>query len=693
MDSELIGLVILAALGAILGLPIAALVVARTTARALRDEMSALNSRLRDLEAQVARLARQSAAPAPQFQPQAVTQAPLQATPAPHSAQPSAAPAPEPAPSPAASAAGQAPPIPEAKTAAAPGRVPFEPLQEPTAPLFTLTESAPARSGDARSLESRIGSQWFNRVGILAVLIAAAWFLKLAFDNHWIGPLGRVLIGLLAGAGLIAWSERFEKRGYTAFAYSLKAIGSGTLYLSLWAAFSLYALMPAWAAFAAMVAVTAFNGIVSWARNAELLALYAIAGGLSTPLLVSTGGNHEITLLTYLLILNLAVLVLVALRPWSRLLFAAFGGTVFFFIAWWNEFYSYDQAGRTAIFLTCFFLLYALAPRLIRADLDQRGDPSGWDFLALVILPIANAALGFIAYYALLPPATANWADPWLAVAFAAFYLLLLRLPARGVLRPSSPLLASLHLSAAVVFLTLAIPLKTRGRWLTIGWLTEGAALLWVSRRERQLLIRAFALICLLLGIFALLVLNPPASTTPIFNQRFAAYVFAIAIFAFVVWLAHTATDTRDSAGGWRFLAGAAILVINALILIAGSLEIQNYWWARREIWVRNWRSEYFTLWQNYTMYARFSYSAFFMAFGAALLAVGFWRRSAFLRWQALVLLAVTIAEVFLVDTSELSQGFRILSFLGLGVLLLVVSFVYQKDWLNLRGQPGDRAS
>jgi len=64
------------------------------------------------------------------------------------------------------------------------------------------------------SLESRIGSQWFNRVGILAVLIGMAWFLKFAIDNHWIGPLGRVLIGLVAGGALIAWSERFRNHGY-----------------------------------------------------------------------------------------------------------------------------------------------------------------------------------------------------------------------------------------------------------------------------------------------------------------------------------------------------------------------------------------------------------------------------------------------------------------------------------------------
>lgn len=197
-----------------------------------------------------------------------------------------------------------------------------------TAPSFGY--SAQSAAEPDRSLESRIGSQWFNRVGILAVLIAMAWFLKLAIDNHWIGPLGRMVIGLVAGAGLTVWSERFRTRGYLAFSYSLKAVGSGVLYLSLWAAFSLFHLLPAPAAFAAMILVTAFNGFMAWVQDAELLALYGIVGGLSTPLLVSTGGNHEITLFTYLLLLDIAVLVLVALRPWSRLLFSAFVGSVLF---------------------------------------------------------------------------------------------------------------------------------------------------------------------------------------------------------------------------------------------------------------------------------------------------------------------------------------------------------------------------
>jgi uncharacterized membrane protein len=69
------------------------------------------------------------------------------------------------------------------------------------------------------------------------------------------------------------------------------------------------------------------------------------------------------------------------------------------------------------------------------------------------------------------------------------------------------------------------------------------------------------------------------------------------------------------------------------------------------------------------------------------LLAVGFIRRTAFLRWQALILFAATVVKVFLVDMSQLSRGLRVLSFIALGVLLMCVSYVYQRDRLNLRGQ------
>jgi uncharacterized membrane protein len=575
-------------------------------------------------------------------------------------------------------AAPQPAPPPPPPPAAQIGDVPALPQRVIVPSRFASSTSASHE--DKGSLESRIGSQWFNRIGILAVLIGMAWFLKLAIDNHWIGPLGRVLIGLIAGAGLIVWSERFRSRGYNGFSYSLKALGSGILYLSLWAAFSLFHLIPAAVAFAAMIVVTAFNGFMSWSQDSELLALYAIAGGLSIPVLVSTGVNSEVTLFSYLLLLDIAVLVLVALRPWSRLLFGAFTGTVLFVFGWWVTFYSRAQSVRTAFFVGFFFVIFALAPRLVRVSLEDESRVSGWDNLALVLLPIINAALGFFAFYEIFDPSGSSWAGPWLAVGFAAFYLMLLRLPVGGSLHQSPAILSALHLTAAVVFLSIAIPLKAHGRWLTIGWLTEGTALLWFASRIISRLLRALALLCLLLGLAALVVVNPPASTMPLLNERFATYCTGIAAFTLLFVIARKAKWSEPEQGElrWHTLAAAAVLVVNALALLAIGWEIHSFWWFRQ--WQGNWR-----LMHDYRMYAQFTYSAFFMAFGAVLLSVGFWRRSAYLRWQALLLLAVAIGKVFLVDVSELSQGYRILSFIGLGALLLGVSFVYQRDLLNLR--------
>src|SRR6266849_2906021 len=116
--------------------------------------------------------------------------------------------------------------------------------------------AAPIPRAPRPDLESRIGSQWLNRIGIAAGLISVSYGLKYAFDYNWIGPRGRVAIGLLAGIAVVVWSEWFRGRGHKAFSYSLKAVGIGCLYLSLWAAFQVYALVPSGVAFFAMFVVT-----------------------------------------------------------------------------------------------------------------------------------------------------------------------------------------------------------------------------------------------------------------------------------------------------------------------------------------------------------------------------------------------------------------------------------------------------
>jgi uncharacterized membrane protein len=131
-------------------------------------------------------------------------------------------------------------------------------------------------------------------------------------------------------------------------------------------------------------------------------------------------------------------------------------------------------------------------------------------------------------------------------------------------------------------------------------------------------------------------------------------------------------------------MAEIAGVIANALLVIAVLLEIATYW-TTRPVAAAAGSAMYGSTMADRRMSEGFSYSAWLLVAGAALLGVGFQRRSALLRWQGLVLLAVTILKVFLWDTSTLSHGYRSVSFLALGALLLAVSFAYQRDWLHLR--------
>src|SRR5947209_4919447 len=132
-------------------------------------------------------------------------------------------------------------------------------------PSAPSSASAKASSAD---LESRIGSHWLNRIGIAAVLVGVSFFLDYAFENNWIGPAGRIVIGLIAGIAVVLWSEYFRKRAYDIFSYSLKALGIGVLYLSLWASFQVYHLLPSAVVFAGMVVVTASMCAMAFAQDA-----------------------------------------------------------------------------------------------------------------------------------------------------------------------------------------------------------------------------------------------------------------------------------------------------------------------------------------------------------------------------------------------------------------------------------------
>ena len=218
-----------------------------------------------------------------------------------------------------------------------------------------------------------------------------------------------------------------------------------------------------------------------------------------------------------------------------------------------------------------------------------------------------------------------------------------------------------------------------------MGWFVEAGVLLGVANRLRSDFLNLFALGALALGVARLLLIDNFHTTQLLFNLRMATYAVAVAVLGAVAWYAAKRDDD------WaRRVASSAVVALNVLALIAFSREVAEFY-SRQMMGVRSWRANLVPELRRIEIERDFTYSALWMAYGAVLMVIGFLRRSAFVRWQALLLIAATIMKVFVYDVSQLDRGYRIVSFMVLGVLLLAISFVYQRDWLQLSAPAGTR--
>ncbi len=88
---------------------------------------------------------------------------------------------------------------------------------------------------------------------------------------------------------------------------------------------------------------------------------------------------------------------------------------------------------------------------------------------------------------------------------------------------------------------------------------------------------------------------------------------------------------------------------------------------------------------KSLTAERNFSISIIWLLYSLTLLIIGVVTKYKPIRLSALVFFAVTILKVFLVDSSNLAQIYRIVAFIGLGTILLVVAYIYQryKDKIN----------
>jgi uncharacterized membrane protein len=681
-----------------------------------------------------------------------------------------------------AGAGSEAGPPPAAAAEAVAGPPGPEPVKPP-APLASpplRSGPPPSPAGPALDLEQRIGARWATWVGIVVILVAAALFLKWAFDNAYLGPAARVGVGLVGGlVMLLGGLSLHRRRDVPYLSEGLSGGGLGCLYLSLFAAHSLYGLIGAATAFASMFAVTVLGAVVAVVTSRLSTAVLAVLGGLLTPVLLQVERPDERNLLAYLLVLDVLALLVARFRTWPALTQLAWGGSAVLLLPTLLRAPEAPHPLARLLLLSALFLVFLAAPVFRERTTGLRSQPID---LALVI---ANAAGYFWAVYVTLEASRPGLEGPW-AVGLAVLYRLVSS--DYGSRVPDDPAPVMVHEGIAWTFLTLAIPLVLDMQWVTLAWAVQGVMLLWLASRVEAAVAAWGGLAALLLA----------GSRAVAFDRYWSADVVAVWNPTFLI---HLLVAVALIAGGW--LGGRALAegpwapsprMLRAVLWVASVVTLAVLFWREPtglwpatlltlELVVVGWLARgstspafplaipllslvltlrvlladdelaraaagsllslplvsragaclaiglaggalarapadaarlagrilsgaaglifLFVLSVAWTRYqdalemaaqdagsppggdigwrTQAGLSVLWTVYAAVSLAWGFARRNPAVRYAALGLLGLTVLKVFAVDFAAVKTSYRILSFLVLGVVLLLVSLVYQK--------------
>jgi uncharacterized membrane protein len=522
-----------------------------------------------------------------------------------------------------------------------------------------------------------VGGNWLARIGILAVIIGVGFFLKLAFDNEWIGETGRVVLGLAIGLGLLGAGE-FWQRKYPIWSQPVTGGGIAILYLSVFAAFSLYELIPAWAALGFSMLVTLAAAGLAVRYEARSIAILGILGGFATPLFLADELPQQEALLGYVLALDVGVLALATFRNWRWFTLFALAGSLILFLFWKEE--LDPTLAPAQIGITLIFLIFVAATTLFHVI--WRRPPRVFDQVLIVLN--AAAYLG-ISYWQL-------WDDfrVWMGgftLLLAVFYGLL----AYGFLmrHREQVHLSMFSVGVALVLLSIAVPVQLEGPWITPAWAVEGAALVWLSFFVRMPQLRGFAVAAfvvslgwLAIGDFLTSLVDygfsgEVPSDVPLLNVRFLSHCMVIAatyVAGFLWWRGRNDLTYE----GERAAPVVLVVTANLVTLWALSIQVVEVVFFLADDGMRTF--------DDLGNIISLSLSALWTAYAAVLIAVGVARQERWLRVGGLALLAVPVLKLFLYDSFELEQGYRVAAFIGLGALLLAGGFLYQRYSRQIRG-------
>ena len=519
--------------------------------------------------------------------------------------------------------------------------------------------------------EQVLGRNWFAIIGAVALVLGIGFFLKLAFDNNWIGDTGRVALGIVAGLALLGAGE-YASRRVPIWSQPVTAGGAAILYLSIYAAFGLYELIRPDVAFLFLALVVALAGLLAIRYESIVIGVLGIIGAFLSPVLLGPNLPDDRLVLVYIIVVDLGILGVSTFRNWRWFTLLGLVGSYGLF-SWKALDILLSQPSISDLLLaqaalTLVFLIFAGVTTLFHLIWRRVPGPADMSLMSL------NATWFFALTVVLL------WEDYeiWfglIALSMALFYGLTAFVAMKRSAAP--PQIALFALPIAVIFLTIAIPLQVSGLWVTVAWAAQGAVLIWVGFLLDRWPVRVLGLGDLALAVAHLALFDSSVSLdgfTPVLNERFPIFVVVIAAFCVSAFIYRRYRDLIQERE--RFMVPFLAAIANLLTLALFSLEVIDYFdslaWAAPGA--------------GYVNAMQLSLTVLWAVYAVGVIGAGVALRSSRIRLAGMALLVVPVAKLFVFDVFLLETGYRVAAFVILGVLLLGMGLAYQRYSQALRG-------
>ena len=562
------------------------------------------------------------------------------------------------------------------------------PEQVPTAPAVTPPPPKP-RTPRAieREWEQILGGSWLARIGVLAIIIGVGFFLKYAFDQNWLGPTARVIMGVIAGLVMLGGGHYWRNK-YPTFAQAISGGGIALLYLSIFAAYSIYGLIGFYPAVALLLLISVGSALLALRYNSMALAIISIIGAFLAPFVLSvatggtsgTGGTVEASqsfwLLVYVMVVDLGVLWLSTFRNWRWFTLLALFGSLLVFGVWYNRFGDEVSLLTSMGSLTIIFLIFVAATTLYH--IIWRRVPRDFDYILMAL----NATAYFGISFGLMRDDLREWLGVFsllLSLFYSGLAYVFIRKGAENIR------LAFFALGITLLFFTIAIPVQLEDTaWTTVAWAAQGTILIWLSLKLRMPLLRIAGYLVFAAMSIRLLFFDTSLSLrdfTPVINERFLAFIFGIAamyLAGYLLWRERDSLWLREKTA-WSVYP-IFFAVANFFTLWLLSCEVWDFF-SERLYTTTDWSAR-----DNIRSARNLSLTALWAGYAVTLLVVGISRRWRLVRLAGLGLLIIPIVKVFVYDVFALEQVYRIIAFIGLGILLLVSAYLYQRHRKTIMG-------